>query len=284
LGVVALVIVAMTIPVMTGCSRGKSPLKGDEVVLAKVDGERITEYDVTHAIRKNFGSYAESVMDDQNRRVVLEGLAQNKAMAQKADKGLSREERALLEKKVSVYRERLLARAYINKNSPPEPVTDEMIERYYRENQKSFGQTTHKVYEMISTDRGLLPGERDKIIGDVGDPAGKTDWKGLVVAMQKKGYPVQYRQGMVNEKMLEKKLQDALHGLKKGAASPLFFVEGKAYALRVTDEVTTPPKPLDEVRESIRKKLKPEQLTKAVRKVSAEVMAGTKVEYFNTAK
>lgn len=49
--------------------------------------------------------------------------------------------------------------------------------------------------------------------------------------------------------------------------------------VRVTEVVTSKPKPLAQVRSDIRKQLAPVQLRKAIKKAAAEAMAGMEIQY-----
>jgi len=254
-------------------------LEGDNVVLARVNGSAITQYDLEQTIRSTLGRYMTSRLDEAGRRKVLESMVASRAIAQAQEADLSEKDRAVIENKMQVYREELLVMQYLALHAPPQPVTQEMVREYYESNPELFGGKTIRTYEMITSNRSLKPRERDRMIEVLKNAAQKKEWKGWAKALQRQGYPVAFRQGQVAEEILHPQLQQFMQTLKKGETSQLVFVKGSPYVVRIVNEEKIAPRPLSEVSGQIRKSLVPFQLKKAVKQAAAEVLKTAEVVY-----
>jgi hypothetical protein len=260
-------------------AKPKVSLTGDDEVLAEVNGTPISKYDVELSIRSNFGATTAAKLGADGREKVLKSLVQSRAIAQAQEKELTDKDRAVLAKKVAAYREEQLVKQYLAKHTPPEPVSGAMIEEYYSENPEKFGAETTRFYEMVASTRSLAAAERDPLLEAMGKPGEQHDWSAWASGLAGKGHPIQYRKGQVDEKLLHPRLVKMMRTLKKGQASRVSFIEGKAYAVRISAENRTPPKPLEEVRAQIAKSLRPVQLKNAVKKASEQVLEEAKVSY-----
>lgn len=254
-------------------------LEGDNVVLARVNGSAITQYDLEQTIRSTLGRYMASRLDEAGRRKVLESMVASRAIAQAQEADLSEKDRAVIENKMQAYREELLVMQYLSRHAPPQPVTQEMVREYYESNPEQFGGKTIRTYEMITGNRKLKAGERDRLIAALKDAAQNKKWKSWVTALQRQGYPVAFRQGQVAEKILHPQLQQLMKTLKKGETSQLVFVKGSPYVVRIVNEEKIAPRPLSEVSFQIRKSLAPVQLKKSVKQAAAEVLETAVVVY-----
>ena len=254
-------------------------LEGDNVVLVRVNGSEITRYDLEQTIRSTLGRYSESRLDRAARRKVLESMVASRAIAQAQETELSEKDRSAIDKKVQAYREELLVMQYLSRHAPPQPVTQEMVREYYESHPEQFGRKTIRTYEMITSNRSLKGGERDRLLAVLRDAAQKKEWKGWVTALERQGYPVAFRQGQITEKILHPQLQLLMESLRKGETSNLVFVKGSPYVVRIVKEEKIPPRPLSEVSGQIRKSLVPVQLKKAVKQAAAEVLKTAEVVY-----
>lgn len=276
----------MMLSIITGCT-GQAhdqsveivTLKGDDIVLARVGGSPVTQYELEKTIETTLGRITDSKLDDVGKQKVLESLVSSRAIAQACEKQLTPEECAELDKKVQDYREQVLVKKYISKNVSPEPVTQGMIEEYYKANPEMFGAKTIRTYEMISTDKELQKTERDALLKTMTKPETIKNWEKWVAELKLKGLPVFYKKGVAVEKLLHPRILSLINTTDKGVTSKLTFVEGRPYILRVIEVNETPPRPLAEVSTRIRKSLVPIQLRKAVQHVSDDVLKTATVVY-----
>jgi parvulin-like peptidyl-prolyl cis-trans isomerase-like protein len=252
---------------------------GDDVVLAEVNGTKVTERDVELAAASMFGQKAFERMKADARKNLLASVVQSRAIAQKREAELSAVERAELDKKVSAYREEVLVRQYLEQHTRSEPVTASMVEDYYKDHPERFGGAIQRSYEMLLTSRELAPAERDGLLALLKDASAHKDWAAWALELQKRGQPIAYRTGTDGEEVLHPALRALVLKLAQGEAAPLTFVEGKAYLIRVTRETEKPAKALSDVSGDIRKSLAPAQIKKSVQEATAVVMKDAKVVY-----
>jgi len=254
-------------------------LEGDDIVLARVDGEPITRYDVEQTIQSTLGQVSAARLDEQGRRKVLDSLVASRAIARVQKAEMTPEDLAALDKKVGAYREQLLVKQYLAEHAAPQPVTGDMVRDYYEAHPEHFGARTIRSYEMLAGKRRLTTPERDDLIYALQGAAEKNDWQPWVQTLQRQGYPIGYRQGQVDEKLLHPQLRELMSSIQKGETSRLIFVDGRAYIVRIVDEKQIAPRPLNDVSGEIRKALVPVQLKKAVKQASDQVLQTTEVIY-----
>ena len=154
-----------------------------------------------------------------------------------------------------------------------------MVRAYYEEHPARFGARTIRSYEILSGNRKLDVAERDALLEELKGAAAMTDWEQWAHTLQGRGYPVSWRRGQVDEKLLQPQLRELMRPLKKGQFSPVSFVDGRVTIVRIVDEKHTPPRPLTEVSAEIRKILLPVQLKKAVKQASEQVLQTVEVVY-----
>ena len=254
-------------------------LEGDDVVVARVNGSPITQYDLEQTIQSSLGNQTAASLTPEQRRKVLESLVASRAIAQAQEARLSPEELAALEKKTKAYREQLLVKHYLAAETNVAPVTQEMVVDYYERHPERFGARSISIYEMISSRDSLDAALRDRLIKDLEPAAANDDWQQWVKALQEQGYPLLYQKGQVTEKALDLRLRQLMAPLHKGEASNLSFINGKLYLVRITEDRHTAPRPLADVSAEIRKALVPVQLKKAVKQASEQVLAKSEVIY-----
>ena len=268
-----------TVPAETPAPEPAFVLEGDDIVLARVNGDAITRYDLDQSIRSTLGDYAAGRLDEARRQKVLESLVASRAIARVQAANQSVEEKAALDKKVQAYREQLLVKQYLAKHAPPTPVTQEMVREYYESHPERFGAKTIRTYDMIAGTRPLKSEERDALIRVLNEAPQRKDWKIWTETLQGKGYPVAYQHGQVAERLLHPLLRQLMKSLKEGETSRISFIEGKSYVVRIVDEKKIAPRPLQEVSAEIRKALVPVQLKNGVKKASAQVLATAEIVY-----
>jgi hypothetical protein len=257
----------------------KVVLEGDDVVLARVAGDPITRYDLEQTIRSTLGASSAGRLDEAGRQKVLESLVASRAIAQSQEADLSAEDQAILAKKLRAYREQLLVKQYLARQAAPQPVTGEMVRKYYQAHPERFGARTIRTYEMLAGRKKLNAKERDALMQVLKSAAENKDWQQWAKNLQDQGYPIDYRRGRAAEKVLHPRLQQLMQPLKKGQASQLTFIEGTAYTVRILEEKQIGPRPLNQVSAEIRKALVPVQLKKSVKLASRQVLAKSEVVY-----
>ncbi len=254
-------------------------LEGDDIILARVNGEPITLYDLEQTIRSTLGASTAGRLDEAGRQKVLESLVASRAIARAQEAQMTAEELAAIDKRTRAYREQLLVKQYLVKQVSPQPVTSEMVREYYRAHPERFGARTIRAYEMLAGRRKLTAAERDSLIQALKAAAEKNDWQQWVKKLKEQSYPIEYRRGRVAEKILHPRLQQLMQPLKKGQVSQLTFIEGTVYTVRIVDERQIAPRPLNEVSAEIRKALVPVQLKKSVKLASQQVLQTADVVY-----
>ncbi len=264
---------------LMACSRAKpTGLPKDDVVVARVNGTTITAYDLDQAAQRSLGSLAVESVQRAAHAKLLESAIQSRALALAAEKELSPLDRQVLDKEVATYREQLLVRRYVNRHTPPAPVTPEMIANYYQSHPERFGGGTERHYELIGASRGLSPDERTKVLAKLQDAAKEKDWKTWAGDLEAGGLPVTFSTAVAGDKVLHPKLRELLASLQPQQPSAPVFVDGRPYVARISGEQARSPRPLDEVRGEIVRTLTPVQLSAALEKAAAEVMKNAKVE------
>ena len=257
----------------------KVVLDGDDIVLARVNGSPITQYELELTIRSTLGPSSAGRLDEAGRQKVLESLVAGRAIARVQEADMTAEEIAAIDKKTRAYREQLFVKQYLAKHVAPQPVTSEMVREYYEAHPERFGAKTIRTYEMLAGRRKLNVRERDALLQVLQTAAEKKDWQQWVKNLQDQDYPIEYRRGRVAEKLLHPRLHQLMQSLRKGEASQLTFIEGTAYTVRIVDEKQIAPRPLNEVSAEIRKALVPVQLKKSVKQASQQVMQTADVVY-----
>lgn len=282
-----LAIVVATLPALVGgaCSSDNtagqsSLLEGDDVVLAKVGQETITKYDVERAVISKFGPATRRQLEEKHMKEVLKSLVISKAISQKREKELKKNEHAAIEKEVSAAREELLVRQYLALHAQIEKASEEQLKKFYAENQAMFGARETKKYEMLASRRSLVPKEKDQLLKELDRAADDKDWSGLAERLRGKNFPIQYRKGLLAEDMLHKKLSSLIAGLNVGQTSKLTFIEGRAYLVRVFGMSVKSARPFGEVKDEIAEKLRSVQIKKAIMGVSEKVLKDVEVTYY----
>jgi hypothetical protein len=262
-----------TPPAQTGRDRGS--------VLATVNGSPITQNELLQGMRASLGPHSSNVLDEAGRRKMLESLVAARAIAQVQEQALTDAQKEAVEIQTAAFREQLLVKMYLAQNVPPQPVSHQMVEQYYREHPEKFGAKTIRVYEMIASDGKLAEKDRDRVLTALQTPHKVKDWTELVQRLKKKGLPVVYRSGQADAGVLQARLRDLMQPLAPGQTSALTLIEGVVYVVRITAEKKIPAQPLNQVGARIRKMLLPIQLKKAVKQASEKVLAEAEVEYVN---
>ena len=269
-----------TPPVMEE-SKEKVLLPSDDQVLARVNNEIITAYDLDQAINRLVGKQKAIILDSAARKKVLEGLVMSRAIAQSELVTIAPEDLAGLERRVAAYREQLLVSRYLVEHAPPKPVTTTMIKEYYQKHLEDFGAKILRSYEMLSCDRNPTDLEREQLMVLLNDSREMNDWNARAEELRKMQLPLSYNKGRVAPNVLQKDLNRLMDSLSSGEVSSPAFFEGRCYLVRVNDTQQSPAKPLREVSSHIRSILSTRQVKDSIQQVGQEILKKATIEYTN---
>jgi hypothetical protein len=268
--------------VLAACAKhdAKPALPNDDVIVAKVNGTKITRYDVDRITHHSLGELAFAA-SAENFPKLREAAVRSRAIALAAEAELSALQKLALAKEVEAYREQLLVRRYLNRHAPPAPVTPEMVRAYYQDHPERFGARTERTYDLLGSTRALAPQERDKLLTALKGVERESDWQTVAERLSHQGLPLALTTTTSWDKALDQRLRDALRQLEAGKTSPVTFVQGRVYLARTKGEEQTPPRPFEEVRVEIERMLTPNQLSDSIDAVSKQVLKQAKVELFD---
>lgn len=251
-------------------------LAAAKTVVARVNGEAITRYDVERALIAMAGPAGAGNVSEAAREKLLRSLVVGRAMAQAAEKSLSGAERYYLDRDVTAYRAKLLAAQYLKAHDGVEPITEKMIQDYYKAHPGEFGGGVEKHYQMLFGS-GAARTQRADVLDALNSAGRSSDWR----AFQREKPSLAFHEGTSGDTFLNPRLRAALADLKGGETSNVVMVDDHPYRIRVTSETQRPARPLAEVRSDIRRTLSLLQTKKAIEALSAKVLKQTKVEYVN---
>lgn len=270
---------------LAGCQRDKQlVLPKDDVVLAKVSGKPISQYDVDQLAARTLGTLGGEAVRASAQGKLLEGLIQSRAIAAASEKELTPLEKLAVEREVAGFREQLLVRRYVDRHAPPAPVSQQMIEEYYRSHPERFGGKTRHLCEVLGASRDLSPDERNAVMKALRDADHEQDWGAWLGSLTKKQLPVSLTKTADDDQLLVAKLGDLIRSLKPGAPSQVVLVSGRPYVARLTGEEKASPRPLSEVRAEIERLLSPAQISAALEKVGRDARKQVEVEILNGAR
>jgi hypothetical protein len=266
---------------MLACKSSSSEVKlpGDDVVLADVGGTKVTRYDLDRAVTSLLSESTARSLDDVGRKKMLESLVRSRAIAQKREAELTPLQRLELERKVAALREEELVRQYVEAHTTIQPVTGEMVERYYNDHPELFGGRVTHSYELLTSTAELTAGPRTTLIKALEGAGKRDDWAAWAAELVKQHLPVAHQHGSGDEAALHPSLRGLIEQLKPGETSSLTFIQGRAYLVRVTAENRAAPRPIGEVSAEIRKSLVPMQLKKSVEQATTLALKDAKVKY-----
>lgn len=248
------------------------------MVLAKVSGKPITQYDVDQLGRRTLGELGGHSVRASAQAKLLESLIQSRAIAVAAEKELNPLEKLALQRELDSYRDQLLVRRYVEKHAPPAPVTPEMVTEYYRTHPERFGGKAHRLCEIVGASRDLTPDERNSVMKALREAERERDWSAWSSALVKHGLPVSLTSTSDDDQLLHAKLGELLRSLKVQVPSQVTLISGRPYVARITGEERAQPRPLAEVRGEIERLLSPAQLSAALERVGKDARKTVEVE------
>lgn len=259
--------------------KGANLLKGDDIIIAEINNEKISEYDLSLEIATTLGKVNRSSINEETEEKLLKMIVTRKAIASKRQSQLSEAEKKVLDKQVQAYRENLLVKQYLAKSTQNKQITAEMISDFYEKNKSLYGGGVAKKYEMIGGVREINTVIRDNLIKALDGYKTKSDWKKLTNELVEKGFSVGYKSGISNDKLIHKSLSQVIQNLDVNQTSELTFIEGKPFVVRVLSKQVVPPKPLEEVKGNIKKALELKGYKESIKEVSEKLVNESKVIY-----
>lgn len=246
-------------------------------ILAKVNGEPITEFQLDSAITRTLGDSAALYADQKLYQKMLQSLIVSRSMSLLAEKQLEQEAITLLNEKVRSYREELLVKQYLQANIKVEPVTAEQIKTYYDNNLDEFGADLLKEFEIILSVGKLQAKDKVNLLKKFESAKEQADWKKWTALLFKQSYSVTYKKAESKLSLLSLPIKKMVATTGVGQVSEVYFGE-RLIIVKVINETKLPAKLLSEVSREIRKKLAPVNMKKAVKEISQLAKKQVKVE------
>jgi EpsD family peptidyl-prolyl cis-trans isomerase len=247
----------------------------DSPVLAMVDGTPITELQLSQAMERFFSSQQEIIDRDRIERQVLRSLIDSRAIASLAEKEIDPWDKQRLEVKVAAYREELLVKTYIQEHATPQPITSDMVEKYYSQHPEAFGGGTTNSFEMIQTTRALKEDERRELIKLLGGLSSQQDWQSWAGKHQE--LPIGWRSLTARSELLKQPLKSLVTSTQAGATSDL-HIGDQLTIVRVNAKDKLPTKPLMQVSAEIRRKLAPIKMKEAIKEITQRAEKQVEIE------
>lgn len=244
--------------------------------LVYVNGTPISREELEYAKVRIFGSAGGLALLSGAEDKLLDSLIASRSIALNAEKQLTEDERAELERKVAAYREELLVKHYLTTNVVAQPVTGEMVQEYYQQHPEEFGGGKEYSFEYVATVGDLSAAQRNDYLRRFVALQSVTDWKAWVKDQQSSG--LTHREAKARSAILDQPLRQLVERTQAGRVSAVHNGD-QLMLVRVKRVDSLPPRPISQVRGEIRRKLAPIQLRKAVKAVSAQAVKDAKVEY-----
>lgn len=270
---------------LMGCSKDQDAQTDipQAVVLAKVNGEAITEEDLAFSLERTFNQMDMLSFTDELRQKVLDSLIASRAMKQLAIKELSADQIERIENLTRAYQEELYVKEYLQAHVSPTPVTPEMVKKYYDEHPEEFGSTDIREYEVLIAPANISDAMRDDLLQEVSAIRQVSDWSASAGKWGEQ-WGLQHQKGRSQKGLLNKILDQQINSLAKNDTSNAFYIDGQLHLVRVTNLVKTPPKSLAEVSGDIRQRLAPLMLREAVKQASDDAREKVPVEVISQAE
>lgn len=249
----------------------------DSPALAVVNGEVITVADVDFMLERMLQGQSSVQVDETLRKKILDSLIASRAMKQQVKSQMPAAAIERIAQTVRVHEEELFVNAYLQQFATPEPVTAEMVQKYYDEHAAEFGVASAREFEILRAPVAADEKARDRLLAAIPEITAATQWQSRAKEWQK-NYNLQYQQGRSQAGLLHKELDQAINRLEPGQTSGIIYVDSELYVVRVTRIGEAVVRPLVEVSADIRKHLAAQVLRDAVKKASDEARAKAKIE------
>ncbi len=280
-------VLAVSLILMAACSSksddesvniSEQAAESSSVSLVNVNNTDITDAEFSLAVQRTLGKNAALYMNEELEKKLLESLITSRAIAQKSESEMDKDDLVLLELKTKAYREELLVKSYLERHITPQPVTTEMVKKYYLENSEAFGGGVVKHFEYVQL---VLPKGEDSslAVAPITQIINSNDWQkaSRLLEKQRPDWQLSYKKASLKAELIKEPLNSLVSKVAVGEVAPLKFEDGVYTLLRLNDEKVLPVKPLAEVSADIRKTLAPIQLKKSVRQISDAAIKQAKI-------
>ncbi len=257
------VISSLTVLVACSGEQDEVMLPKADVVIAEVNGESISLYEVNEVLANVVGQKNPRHVDVEAKKKIAETLVLSKLIVQEAKKTLPPEVLAQIDFKADYFREQQIIKTYLNKHAKPKLVSNEAVVKYYQENPGKFGAKTIKEYELLTTGE-VNEQTRENTLKQLNTAANEKDWAKLATHIKKAGIEINYSKGKSDSQILTKNIQTVINSTAVGKNSRPILLDNKFYLARVTSENKIPPKPFKDVSLKIQKMLQPKELKKSI--------------------
>lgn len=256
-----------------------SPARKEEgKVLVEVNGSRITSHDLQEALLDLLGPEEAAKADIKTREKVLRGMMAGRAIAQAMEAELDQEALSEIKRKVAAYRENLLVQEYLKRHIQLKPISHEMILEYYKTHPEKFGARDVRIYEMVHSNRPMKTKERDALFALLKRLRLERDWEKQVREWKRSGHPLVYREGELSE-VMDPEVLAIFQPLALGEASPVTFLHGDMYIVRIVSQHSVPPRPFGEVSEDIRRIMSAMQIKEALEQAVQQILPDADIVY-----
>lgn len=263
--------------VLAGCDR---PSSLNDPVLAKVGDTTISQSHLD-AMMGRLSAKAREQKNEKLNNTILQGLVRTRVLAIVAEQQMNDEERKSLNAKVQAYRDEFLAQTYIKKNIKPQPVTPDMVTKYYNAHISDYTKRGKITFDMLSTTAETVD---DAILGEVvaalTGAKNISDWKQYAQTLNKKNYPIEYKSAQMHSYSMKEEMRSQAIKLNTGESGDIVYGE-HMYIFKIVDKQPDVVQPLHEVSVAIRKILAPQQLKKELSKSIDQALQNVNVEYVN---
>ncbi len=249
-----------------------------EEVLVTVNGQEITETDLTVTTEKIFSRGVANLYSQEINEKALESMVMMMAIAQDSEAKATSEELQVIESKTKRYREELLTELYMRKFADVSPPTEKQIKEYYEANKVVFGEKQIKQFEIIRTKTKPKGEALQKQLAELGKLSAEA-WSSQVAALKKEKDVYEVVVSSTDVPNLDRSIVRVLSGMKKGEVSKVVYLNDKPNVIKVVNETVKQASPLAEVKTRIRKTLAAKKLKRHIKDVSSEIIKNAEVKY-----
>lgn len=275
IGLLQVIIVLIT---LTACDQNSGIDASNDPVLVKVGDSSIRQSQL-EAMLDRLSPEIREQKNAQLETTILQGIVRTRALASVAESQLSEDEKNHLDAKVQAYRDELLAKSYIQKNIVPQPVTAEMVNKYYLEHQEDYTTSGKVNFEyMVTTSVSLDDDATSKVLEAFSKAKNVDDWALYVNGLKQSDMPVDYKSAKMISASINKTLRAHIDKLQVGEVSDLIYGD-YIYLAKVLKREPDVVKPIHEVSSEIRKKLAPQKLKQVLSQHVDKALQGITVEY-----
>lgn len=254
----------------------RSWAKAEDRVLATVNGVQITESELNPLIEEFRQRSQKTVVKPDEKNQILKGMIRRTLILQQKEAADLRKEKKIVTQ-VKNYENGLVVAAFLERHVGQQlTVTEEEIKEYYQKNLQKFSSPPKvKARHILLRDRK----EAEKVLaklkkGEDFSQLAKEHSIDLPMALE--GGPM----GTIEKGRSLPELEKVLFVLKVGEISDIVETRYGFHILTVEEIITTQYKPLDEVRENIRKGLLQQKEAKAFDEMASKLEEKAKIEIF----